>query len=220
MVTLLVSLIVSGAVSSHYNVLPALIGGGGSEPLTSPFMLLYIRPWTRIGPYLVGMATGYILYKTKCQKRINWFLALVGWALASLCCLSTLYGVYDTYQGNPPSTDVSALYNSLSRTVWAAGVCWVIYACSTGYGGFVNTILSWDAFVPLGRLTYMAYLIHPPIIYLCYYSRETLFYMDDLTSIYLFVGHVVLAYGGAFVCSLVLEAPMLGLEKVILKRNR
>ena len=31
----------------------------------------YVRPYCRFGPYLVGMFTGYILYKTNCRCRIN-----------------------------------------------------------------------------------------------------------------------------------------------------
>ena len=36
--------------------------------------------------------------------------------------------------------------------------------------GFVNTILSWPALVPLSRLTYAAYLVHPVV--LMYYTLE------------------------------------------------
>ncbi|CAE1236827.1 unnamed protein product [Acanthosepion pharaonis] len=66
--------------------------------------------------------------------------------------------------GDAMSQELSSLYTALARTVWALSVGWVIYACSTGYGGFVNTILSWKAFIPLSRLTYCAYLVHPIIL--------------------------------------------------------
>ena len=29
-----------------------------------------MKPWTRIGPYVVGSLAGYILYKTECKMRI------------------------------------------------------------------------------------------------------------------------------------------------------
>lgn len=32
---------------------------------------LYDKPWTRIGPYLIGMATGWYLFKIKCKLRLN-----------------------------------------------------------------------------------------------------------------------------------------------------
>ena len=31
---------------------------------------IYIKPWCRIGPYVVGFLAGYILYRTKCKIRI------------------------------------------------------------------------------------------------------------------------------------------------------
>ena len=45
--------------------------------------------------------------------------------------------------------------------------------------GFINTILSWKVFIPLGRLTYCAYLVHPIIQYYYYGSRKELQYWDD-----------------------------------------
>lgn len=60
---------------------------------------------------------------------------LLGWAVAAICCLSVLYGVRDTYQGHPMNLDTAALYNSVSRTVWAVGLGWLVFACCTGYGG-------------------------------------------------------------------------------------
>ena len=41
--------------------------------IQEPFALfdqLYDKPWMRLGPYLVGMAAGYLLFKTKCRIRI------------------------------------------------------------------------------------------------------------------------------------------------------
>ena len=31
---------------------------------------LYDKPWTRIGPYVIGVYAGYILYRTSCKIRI------------------------------------------------------------------------------------------------------------------------------------------------------
>ena len=39
------------------------------------FADIYVKPWTRIGPYIIGFLTGYILYKTECKIRIPKVLA-------------------------------------------------------------------------------------------------------------------------------------------------
>ena len=45
--------------------------------------------------------------------------------------------------------------------------------------GFINTILSWKAFIPLSRLTYCAYLVHPIVIYHYLYRRHRLIHFSD-----------------------------------------
>jgi hypothetical protein len=35
------------------------------------FDMLYDKPWTRVGPYLVGMATGWLLCRTKCTLKMS-----------------------------------------------------------------------------------------------------------------------------------------------------
>ena len=61
---------------------------------------------------------------------------LVGWAVAAVCCLSVVYGPHEHIQGTHiDSKQVVALNSAVHRSVWALGVCWVIFACATGYGG-------------------------------------------------------------------------------------
>lgn len=31
----------------------------------------YVKPWCRMGPYIIGILFGYLLYKTKSKLRIN-----------------------------------------------------------------------------------------------------------------------------------------------------
>ena len=40
-----------------------------------PFALfdeLYDKPWTRIGPYIIGMCAGWLLAEKKCQIKMPW----------------------------------------------------------------------------------------------------------------------------------------------------
>ncbi|KAJ8304385.1 hypothetical protein KUTeg_017968 [Tegillarca granosa] len=152
----------------------------------------YFKPWCRMGPYIVGILAGYLLYKTKCKLRINKYVNIALWLLTTATGLAILYGLYDALRGNSPLTlEVSAFYNATHRSAWGFCVCWVIVSCATGHGGYINTLLSWRAFIPLSRLTYCAYLVHPIIIFL------------------------VSSYLVAFVVSLAFESPMMGLEKLI-----
>ncbi|XP_011450645.3 nose resistant to fluoxetine protein 6 [Magallana gigas] len=221
LVFLLGTTIAPGVLSTHYDMPPSLFTVGGSQDgIVDYFSKYYIKPWCRMGPYIIGIMFGYLLYKTKGKLRIHKVLNLLVWAVsATLACL-VLYGLYDAMNGNPLSTNVSSLYNATDRTVWGACVCWVIYACATGNGGFVNTLLSWSAFGPLARLSYCLYLVHPVIMYAYYFSSRTPIYLTDFSAIYLFLGNIVLSFMVAFVSSLVFEAPMMGLEKVLLRKDK
>jgi len=68
-----------------------------------------------------------------------------------------------------------------------------LYAVS----GFINTILSWKGFIPLSRLTYCAYLIHPIVMYYFYMSRRQLIHWDthEIVSI---IKHFTKGVGDTF----------------------
>ena len=49
--------------------------------------------------------------------------------------------------------------------------------------GWINTLLSWKAFIPLARLTYCAYLVHPVVIFVYLMGRRTQIYYTDLEAV-------------------------------------
>ena len=49
--------------------------------------------------------------------------------------------------------------------------------------GFVNTILSWPALIPLSRLTYAAYLVHPVVLSYYAFTLEDRMFISDVTYV-------------------------------------
>ena len=76
-----------------------------------------------------------------------------------------------------------AIFFSVSRFTWPLAIAWVIFACHYGYGGFVNSILSCKSYVPITRLSYVAYLIHPVIMIWYLYTQEVLFHGTLVTLV-------------------------------------
>ncbi|KAL5006773.1 hypothetical protein ScPMuIL_015579 [Solemya velum] len=178
--------IAPGVVSVVNNLPPNGFGGGGAESDNSKFFEeYYIKPYCRMGPYVIGMITGYVLYRTNCKVKLHGLVVIIGWGFAAFCCMSSLYGLTDAWQTYHLSVSVSALYNAIGRQAWALGLCWVIFACSTGYGGVVNSFLSWSAWLPVTRLTYGIYLVHPIVIYWYNGRRRTTIYYSfiDMLSV-------------------------------------
>lgn len=120
-----------------------------------------MRPWCRIQTFLVGIWLGWVLHKLKGRKiRIPAILVIAGWLLAAALALTVIYSIrrwFDAFYEIPETPGY--FYAALSRLAWALSVAWVIFACIKGYGGIINTVLSWKVFMPLGRLTFCAYLI-------------------------------------------------------------
>ncbi|XP_070533929.1 nose resistant to fluoxetine protein 6-like [Ptychodera flava] len=180
---------------------------------------IYPTPWGHLQSYLVGIYLGYVLCRLDGRKvKINQWFNLIMWCVAIGSGLAVVYGQYPALQGNHPDQWVAALYKSVTSFAFVTAVAWVIFACATGNGGPVDSLLSWNAWSPLSRLTYCAYLVHPIVMYLYYWSRKTVINYTELNMIYYFVANLVLSYAVAFVVSLAIESPMIGLEKIIFRR--
>ena len=55
----------TGFVAYSYEHMP-----NSDDPLAL-FDKIYDKPWTRLGPYLIGMCVGWILFKTNCKIRMS-----------------------------------------------------------------------------------------------------------------------------------------------------
>ncbi|CAN7937025.1 unnamed protein product [Ixodes hexagonus] len=181
---------------------------------------VYIKPYCRVGPFLVGMLVGYVIHVTQGAIIIKRVYVWLGWALCAFVMLGVLYAMWPANTGQAlPSLGWAVLYGALSRTLWAAGLSWIVIASVAGYGGVVTKLLSFGALKPLSRLTYCAYIIHPVIMAVFYGSREEVFDFSPSLLTYFTLGNVTLSYGISFVLSLLFEAPVLALEKALLDRK-
>lgn len=111
-----------------------------------------------------GKALEFKFINRKRKFKKNYFLLqptiITGWVMSSACLLYLIYGLYNTEL----SQLYAAAFSSLSHSAWAASLAWIVVACSTGYGGYINTLLSAPCIYPFSRVTYCAYLVHPIVI--------------------------------------------------------
>ncbi|XP_043488780.1 nose resistant to fluoxetine protein 6-like isoform X2 [Polistes fuscatus] len=197
------SIILSGYLSYIYNYIPTF------DKQFNIFEPLYFRPWIRIGPYLVGVIAAYIVLKLNNKLLWKKKTIILFWILGSLCNLSVLFGLYQ----NRLSVLAAAFYVALGRNVWAIGIAWILIACCTNNGGIVNRILSWNVWIPLSRLTYAVFLIHPLVISSVNFLSETSIHFDALAIVISGLGYVVASYVCSYVISLMFEMPYISLMK-------
>ncbi|XP_022169474.1 nose resistant to fluoxetine protein 6-like [Myzus persicae] len=181
------------------------------------FDKIYDKPWTRLGPYFVGMSIGWLLFKTECKIKMNALTVIAGWTISSAVLCSLIFGVHQM-DLHPVA---AAAYSSLSHTLWALCLSWTVIACATGHGGYINKLLSCKILIPFSRTTYCAYLVHPIVIRYVVMRRDTPLHLTVETVAILFLGQIVVSYIFAFILSIAFEAPIVSLLKLVspTKRN-
>ena len=141
----------------------------------------------------------------------------LGWTLSIGVLVAVLYGMYPYIDENKvPEIDpaIAMTYGPLHRTAWAVALAWLVFACSRGYGGFVDRFLSWKGFLPLGRLTYCVYLIHYDYLNVFFSAMRKQYYYTLAWEFTLYFGLLCTVFGMAFVVSVAIEASFLNLEKL------
>ncbi|XP_045468559.1 nose resistant to fluoxetine protein 6 isoform X4 [Harmonia axyridis] len=210
--SVLLTLLVSSWMTTSYIAYSNSHRPGSDDPLAL-FDKIYDKPWTRLGPYLVGMSIGWFLFKKNCQLHMNKVVVLVGWTLSTGCLLVLVYGLYGVNL-DPIS---GAAYSALSHSAWALGLGWIVVACSTGYGGIVNKILSAGILYPFSRVTYCAYLLHPIVIRAMAMSMDSPLHLGTIVMLIIFLGQVVASYSLAFFMSIAFEAPTVSMLRIMQK---
>lgn len=112
--------------------------------------VIYVKPYCRAAPYLVGLALGYIMRKKLHQRVHRCFMAamsprtagitrvvliIVAWITAAGLLMVTLYGLYGVVHDNHYlSHNDGIAYATFARFGWAIGLAWIIFACHIGIG--------------------------------------------------------------------------------------
>ncbi|XP_071989475.1 O-acyltransferase like protein-like isoform X2 [Engystomops pustulosus] len=174
----------------------------------------YVKPYCRYGPFLVGMILAILLVGKQSLYFKNRTQAALGWisALALMLTVISLAFVLDDTQSS--YSVMAALYQGLYRTLWAVVLGLIFILCHEGYGGIVTTLLSFDVWGFLSKISYAGYLVHPIIIYFYAGLQEELFHYQDLNMLYLFIGHCALTFIVALLSTVLVEIPFQRLMQI------
>ncbi|XP_072392694.1 nose resistant to fluoxetine protein 6 isoform X1 [Diabrotica undecimpunctata] len=209
---LLITFMVSSWMTTGYIAYSNSHIPGSDDPLAL-FDKIYDKPWTRLGPYLIGMCTGWLLFKKNCKIQMSKLVLITGWTLSIGVLLSLVYGLYET-KLNPW---LGATYSSLSHSAWALSLAWIVVACMTGYGGVVDKILSATILYPFSRVTYCAYLVHPIAIRAMVMCMDGPLHLGSIITIIIYLGQMMLSYVLSFFVSVAFEAPLVSMLRIITK---
>lgn len=215
---LLTSMITTAVII--YNKPGSEIGSLGPENIFY-FQKVYITPWCRITPFIVGILLGYIIFlnKTKHNYKLRWDINV----LLIMCSLTMmglmLYGIYPDYDNHPLSRTAHILYQASHRFIWSIGLGYIIFACLNSQGGIINKLLCWKIWIPFSRLSFSAYLLHFTVLNYYLTTQEHTLQLQTINMVYMFCGTMVITYAISIVYSVLFEIPLIGLEKFIFKRH-
>ncbi|KAL0106558.1 hypothetical protein PUN28_016332 [Cardiocondyla obscurior] len=168
------SIVVTGYLSYIYEFVPTL------DEQYRLVNVLYLPPWVRISPYIVGIIAGYVLSQLNGKLILKRKTAILCWCLGIACNLIVLFSMFDRKN---MSILLSAIYAALHKGVWAVGIAWIVIACLTQHGGIVRQFLSYKGWAPLSRLSYCAYLLNPLLIQSLSALKETPIHFEFISLV-------------------------------------
>uniref|UniRef100_A0A914NYM0 Acyltransferase 3 domain-containing protein n=1 Tax=Panagrolaimus davidi TaxID=227884 RepID=A0A914NYM0_9BILA len=138
--------------------------------------------WIRCQVNIMGIIVGWILQRHK-RIKIHPIINIGGWILGLSMMLASLFGLFHYFNGHQLLLFWMATYSFLSKPAWELGLTWLIVSCYYGYGGPINQFMSWNIWVPLGRLSYCAYLVHLPIAIYIFGLEQNEIYFSSIWQI-------------------------------------
>lgn len=185
----------------------------------------FFRPMAHLSSYTIGIVTGVFIShkitldshaKISGNHRMPLWLNVTGWTMSIVCKLAIIWAVYPWNKGDSvPTVTVSALYACSCRTIWSLTHSWDVIAGVMGGGGLIVRLMSWRPFIPLARMTYSVYLIAPLIMIASAAANRAPYHFTHFLMFQRFLGFLPMSYGCAFIITLVIEGPLVSLEKVV-----
>ncbi|KAI8739355.1 nose resistant to fluoxetine protein 6 [Biomphalaria glabrata] len=174
---------------------------------------LYIKPWTRVAPYAIGLVLGYILTAWTPNRKISRQELLIGWLVTSAIVIPMMlfqngnFTIHYSVVANFNEIN-SRIYEIIKSPLWALFVAWIVFTCRYSNGGMIDSFLSWNGWMPLSKLSYGTYLCH--LLVVLYLNNVT---PSDvhLTMSYIIqkgVSVMILSYIMSLVLSLLVDMPV------------
>ncbi|XP_040153901.1 nose resistant to fluoxetine protein 6-like [Anopheles arabiensis] len=149
------------------------------------YLKSYIPTHINFGNYIQGVLTG-VIYNELQKRSINLAQSKVFravWFLTFAIVFLSMLPSYMFYVNDFPTPSVwMAAYFVVSKNLYGIGTGIVILGLIYGVNGVFKRVLNYPFFEPLGRLSYGAFLVHPFVMLLMFFSaRGPVHYSDLLT---------------------------------------
>lgn len=189
---------------------------------------LYINIFNNLGPFLVGMAGGYLLLKHQSRlaspasaesPKSGWKAhTSYGEILVGLLVLIVAATVLSSVFHQEYTRFWAAIYWSLHRVGWALVTGYIIHNCATGKWLLLNDLLSLSTFIPFSRLIFIAYLLYPIFIYMHSGLVRDGLHVSIYNMLNIYITRLVMTFSTALLVHLLVELPFCSIEEIYLNR--
>lgn len=205
---------------------------------------LYYKPWPHLTSYIIGLLTGYLIIRSsvsktslttkgsKIESTRGWKRKSC-WLMVTALALALLNSIYPWNMGFQVDPLITGLHSATFRSLWALCNAWLVWAIvsseaaatsqsgSAGGGGSrkssLGSVLSWTGFQMSSRLTYCAYLVHPLIIYYHFGTLRERMDSSVYSQTHRFLATLFMSYLAALLLSLLVESPVIQLQRFLLE---
>jgi len=185
----------------------------------------YFQPWTRMSVYFIAVALAMIMIMIDEMKSRKFVLsACQYWACmvaAAFILLSLVVWPYQDVEDLPDDrwNDLSnQFYYALGRPAWGVGLALLTFGWKymdedtenngNGQKSMVKAFLSLEVWQPLGKLTYVMYLIHLIVFSWWVGDAETVNYYSEWNELLLIIGIWIIVMTIGVVLWFVIEKPL------------
>ncbi|CAH1641712.1 unnamed protein product [Spodoptera littoralis] len=179
------------------------------------FNHIYISFYGRGGPYVVGIAMGYIMgiYKPADYRKSvtkTWSIITMAVSLSGLAVMMALGYIIINFIPLEPGVVAGT-----SRIIWAAAICGVVGMCEYGTVPVIPSILGWSVFTPLSRLSYGIYMIHTLVVQRHKLSQRSPHLFDIYCILVDSAGVLAVSIALSYAMWLFVEAPLININNYI-----
>ncbi|EGT38650.1 hypothetical protein CAEBREN_31353 [Caenorhabditis brenneri] len=188
---------------------------------------VYVRPYIRCTPFIIGILVGYYLcaWTSKDQKdlkiKFERKTVMYCWCASTVLGLYSVFGLYWFAKTGDISKPWEILYTLFGTPAYSLAIGWVVFACTTGNAGPVETVLSWRFYVPFSKTTFCAYLLHPIMLQIYNLSRPQPFHFTTFTQMLRYTVEAVFSsYIVAFFFTVAFEKPFNKIDEMLLNTKK